>query len=78
LRIVHIKTLPYEYEAAAGLFKFTIDKEQYNYGQVILGTRYWFSRHWLASLEASSLFSLSSDLHIKNNIFAGAAFGYRF
>jgi len=57
---------------------FTIPGGSYNYGQAILGTRVWFTKHWLMSAEAASLISLTSGLKFSNDVIVDGAFGYRF
>jgi hypothetical protein len=79
LRLVHVKNDPQEFkDKDTGSVEFRIDKTEYEYGQFILGTRYWFSPHWLLSLEATSFFTVSSGVHIGNGVLAGFALGYRF
>lgn len=79
LRFVHVNNDPVEFkDEDTGQADFTIPGSQYQYGQFILGTRYWFNPHWLLSLEASSLFALTSGLKFGGNVLIGAAFGYRF
>jgi hypothetical protein len=79
LRIVHIKTDPTEFRSkdTNGL-SFTVNSFDYDYGQFFLGTRYWISEHWIFSIEASTLFSITSGLKVGSNIMGGAAFGYHF
>ena len=77
--MVHVKTDPVDFkDESTGRFDFQVDSINYNYGQVILGTRYWFNPKWLLSVEASTLFSASSGLSIADTLLIGAAFGYRF
>lgn len=79
VRIVHVKTDPLEFkDKDTGNVDFTIDRYEYDYGQLILGTRFWFDKHWLLSVEASSLFSVSGGVKVGNGLLVGAAFGYRF
>ena len=79
LRVVHVKNDPMEFkDTNTGQVAFTIPGSQYDYGQFILGTRYWMTPHWLFSLEASSLFAISSGLGIGSNLLVGGSFGYRF
>lgn len=79
VRVVHVKNDPLEFKNKnTGQVSFTIDKSEYDYGQFILGTRYWFNDHWLLSIEASSLFTISSGFKTGNSVLAGASFGYRF
>lgn len=78
-RVVHVKNDPLEFkDEDTGNIDFTVPSSEYDYGQFILGTRYWFTPHWLFSLEASSLISMTSDLEIDNGVIVGGAFGYRF
>lgn len=79
LRLVHVKNDPLEFkDQNTGEVDFTVDLPDYNYGQGIIGTRYWIDPHWLLSLEAGSVFSLTSGLSIGQAIFINGAFGYRF
>lgn len=79
LRVVHVKNDPLEFrDKNTGEVDVTVPGSKYNYGQFILGTRYWFTPHWLFSLEASSLFAMTSGLKFGNDVFVGGAFGYRF
>jgi hypothetical protein len=79
LRLVHVKTDPLEFkDKDTGEIDFTVPSAEYDYGQFILGTRYWISAHWLLSLEASSLFAVSSGLKIGSGVLVGGSFGYRF
>lgn len=79
LRLVHVKNDPLEFkDTNTGEINFAVSSSEYNYGQFILGTRYWFTPHWLFSLEASSFSSMSSELKIDNDVIVNAGFGYRF
>ncbi|MBK7844059.1 MAG: hypothetical protein IPJ71_10245 [Bdellovibrionales bacterium] len=79
IRVVHVTNDPVELsEKDTGKILFAVSKSEYVYGQVFLGTRYWFNPRWLLSLEGSSLFSLSSGFEIENNLILGAALGYRY
>lgn len=79
LRIVHVKTDPLDFkDESTGNLKFTIGSAQYDYGQFMLGTRYWFTKNWLLSIEASTLFGFTSDFKVADGFLASAAFGYRF
>ncbi len=78
-RFVHVRTDPVDVKDNSDTTSlFTISSVQYDYGQLIFGTRYWFTEHWLASLEISSLFSLGPGIKPGSNVLAGGAFGYRF
>jgi len=61
-----------------GLFDLKKGETIYTYGQVILGSRYWFDPHWIGSLEASSLISFSKTIDFDDNILVGAALIYKF
>lgn len=79
LRVVRVKTDPLDFKNEdTGNVDFTVDAYQYNYGQYILGVRYWFNPNWLFSLEGSALFSMSSSVKIGSSSLVGASFGYRF
>ncbi|AZZ35438.1 hypothetical protein CIK05_01030 [Bdellovibrio sp. qaytius] len=79
VRVVHVKTDPIDFkDEDTGQIGFTIDKAEYDYGQFILGTRYLFTHQWFLSVEASSIFTISSGVKIEKNLFAGASFGYKF
>jgi len=78
-RAVHVKNDPEDFrDQNTGDLVFHIDKIEYNYGQAVLGTRYWFNSRWLLSLEASTLFSMTSDVKMDDNLLIGAAVGCRF
>jgi hypothetical protein len=79
LRAVHVTNDPLEFkDKDTGHVDFTVDKSEYDYGQFILGTRFWMTPHWLLSLEASTLFPISSGFRMGSTLLAGASFGYRF
>lgn len=79
LRIVHVKNDPLEFKNTdTGQVSLFIDRSEYQYGQFILGARYWLDDHWLISLEASSLFKVSSGFESGQTVFIGASLGYRF
>ena len=79
LRFVHVKNNSLDFkDQKTGQVNFTVPSSEYDYGQFILGTRYWFTPHWLFSIEASSIFVTTPGLKFSKNIFAGLAFGYRF
>jgi hypothetical protein len=79
IRIVHAKTDPSDFkDENTGDVAFTVKSTQYTYGQYIIGARAWFDKKWFLSMEASSLFSMSSDFDIeKGNVLIGLAFGAR-
>lgn len=58
--------------------KFVVPTHSYNYGQFMLGTRFWLDQNWLLALEASTMFSLSSDFEFSDGLVFSGAFGYRF
>ncbi len=79
VRLVQSKTDPIEFkDKNTGQVDFTIEKSEFSYGQFILGNRFWFSPHWLLSVEASTLFPVSSGFGSSRNWFASLALGYRF
>ncbi len=79
LRIVHVNTDPVEFrDKDTGNVNFTVTTDDFEYGQLIFGTRYWFNEHWLISLEASSLFAISDNFKIESGAIVSGAFGYRF
>ncbi|MBX3020183.1 MAG: hypothetical protein KF799_00780 [Bdellovibrionales bacterium] len=79
VRVVSVKTDPLEFkDEDTGKMHFTVGRAQYVYGQATLGARFWLDPNWLLSMEASSLFSMTKDVKISSNVFAGAAFGYRY
>lgn len=78
LRFVRVKSDEMEFnDEETGERVFTIDSSRYSYGQFFLGTRYWLNQHWLLSLEASSIFTLSS-VEVSNNLIISGGLGYRF
>ncbi len=78
LRLVHAKNDNKEIKTNSSALNFTIEETQYNYGQITFGTKYWFSKSWMLSVEGSSIFSTSSGLLANSNLFAGFALGYKF
>lgn len=75
LRVVHVENDDLEFEdSETGQVSLTIPGSEYDYGQFILGVRYWFAPHWLFSLEASTLFA-SSVLDVT---LVSGSLGYRF
>ena len=79
VRIVHVKMDPLEFkDKDTGSMNFTINVGNYDYGQVMAGTRYWFTQNWLFSAEMSTLFAITSGVKIHDNFLVGGAFGYRF
>ena len=79
VRLVRVKTDPIEFRSLnTGQVAFTISSANYEYGQAIFGTRYWFNPNWLFSAEASSLFAVGDSVRFGNNVLIGAALGYRF
>ncbi len=78
-RVVHVNMDPIEArDADTGQLAFTIDRSEYNYGQLIVGSRFWFSPAWMLTLEISSLTSLSSGLNFSSPTIASVALGARF
>lgn len=78
VRVVHVELDPVELrDQNTGGWSFTIPGTSFDYGQFTGGTRFWFNENWLMSLEASSLFAITSGFKTNNNFFVGAAFGYR-
>lgn len=79
LRVVHMKIDPVEFkDDHSGETDFTIDLPDYNYGQYFLGTRYWFNKHWLLSLEGSMAFAIGKGIHFEKAVFFSAGAGYKF
>lgn len=77
LRIVHIKTDPVDFrDRDSGKLNGRISQYEFNYSQMTVGTRYWFSKEWYASAEASSIFAIEGGGAA--GIFLGGAFGYHF
>lgn len=65
-------------DAETGDIIFTVPVSSYDYGQFIVGTRYWFSQNWLLSLEGSSLFSTTKGVNFNSNTLFSLGLGYRF
>jgi hypothetical protein len=79
LRIVRVVIAPFDLRnKETGSIFYTFSGSQHDYGQFIMGTRYWFSPRWLFSLEASSLFPMTSSLEIRENFLVSGSFGFRF
>ena len=62
----------------SGNIHFNIDSLKFQYGQFMIGTRFWLTRHWLFSVEGSTFFGASDGLKISDTYFFNAALGYRF
>lgn len=78
LRLVDVTSDPLEFQDTnTGSADFTIASYRYQYGQFLLGTRYWLNENWYLSAEATNLFSVSS-VSFGNALLFGAALGYRF
>lgn len=79
LRIVHVTTDPVEFKSqTTGVVNFRIQSANYDYGQFMLGSRFWLSKTWMLSVEASTLFPVSAGLGFGSNLIIGAAAGFRF
>lgn len=78
-RVVHVTTDPVKIgdEKQDG-FELDIGSSSYVYGQLSLGTRVWFDKHWLASMEAGTLFGMSSGIRFVDAVIVSAALGYHF
>ncbi|HLT21786.1 MAG TPA: hypothetical protein VKZ84_00010 [Bacteriovoracaceae bacterium] len=78
VRIVHVDTDPEEIEDEYTWgINFKIDEMSYEYGQVIVGSRFWLSQRWLLSVEGSSLFGFNSGFDASQNYILSAALGLR-
>ena len=78
-RFVQVKNDPLKFQNEnTGQVDFAVSAFEYQYGQYILGSRIWFNKHWLFSIEASKLYSISSGVTIGSEVIGGAALGYRF
>jgi len=78
LRAVHVKTDPVEFnDEDTGMLNFTVDRIHYNYGQLMLGSRFWFTQKFFFSGEASTIFAISG-FNSDSNLLLNAALGYRF
>lgn len=79
LRYVQVHTDKEDFESHdSGSLHFEIDKMKFQYGQVMLGTRLWLTRHWLLSLEGAGLFSATSGIRVSDTYIFNGALGYRF
>jgi hypothetical protein len=79
LRIVHVKNDPVELKGqSSGQLVLAIDKTEYNYGQIILGSRFWFTPQWFLSLEASYFLAITSGVKIGDSALINAATGFKF
>jgi hypothetical protein len=77
-RFVHVKNDPLEVkDENTGVVEFTLGLEEYDYGQFILGTRYWFGPKVMMSIEASKLFSFTKGVDFSDTLVVGAALGFR-
>lgn len=78
-RYVHVSTDPVEFRNEnTGEVSFTVTTPNYNYGQIFLGSRFWFSPTVSLSIECSSFASYSSGLVLDNHLFYSAGLGFRF
>lgn len=78
-RYVHMKIDPVDFkDEKTGTLDYRVDLPNYEYGQVMIGTRYWFDKHWLFSLEFSRLFAIGKGVYFGPGLLASGAFGYRF
>lgn len=55
---------------------YTVKSSSFQYGQVILGTRYWINDRWMLSGELIRPFVIGSDIDIDGALFS-IGFGYR-
>lgn len=79
LRLVHVTIDPIDFgHKDNSVFDFTIPRTEYSYGQFFLGSRFWIHEHWTISVEASTLFGITSGIKYGHNVLAGVAVGYRF
>lgn len=79
LRMVHVSNDPVELkDRETGNVFFKTDAFEYNYGQIFLGNRFWFTPKFYLSLEFSSIFALSSNLTIGGNSIVTGGLGFRF
>jgi hypothetical protein len=78
LRLVQVHMDSSDWKNAIGNVDIHVDSTQYSYGQVFIGTRYWFTPKFFVSLEATNIFSISAGLSSSNNFLGGATLGYRF
>jgi hypothetical protein len=78
-RYVHVRSDPIELKnTETGEVGFTFPSTNYQYGQIMLGTRYWITPNWILSLEVSNLVAFTSGLRFGNSLLVGGGLGYRF
>lgn len=77
IRYVHVSVDPIEARGKDTSY-FRIDGPQFDYGQGILGFRYWVGHSTFLSAEASGLAALSSGLGVVQGVFVTAAIGGKF
>jgi hypothetical protein len=78
-RFVQVSTDPVEFRNAdTGQTAFTVSSAQYNYGQVIVGSRFWLGPNWMLSIEGSNFFAMGDGITISGGAFFGAGLGVRF
>lgn len=76
-RIVKVSTDPLEFQdTETGATEFTVTVPDFMYSQITLGSRYWLSKSWAMSLEASTLSSLTDGFDITSDVLVGIAFAY--
>jgi hypothetical protein len=79
LRVVHVNIDSQDFKSdVSDQTIFTTPSTSFNYEELIVGSRIWFTPHWLLSLEAGTVFAVGSGVSFDNNFLIGAAFGYHF
>ncbi len=78
LRLTHVNVDKLQFrDKNNGTVIARIDAGQFDYGQVIVGTRYWINSNWSLAGELSVLLALGA-VHIDDTVLGSAAFAYRF
>ncbi|UOF02645.1 hypothetical protein [Bdellovibrio reynosensis] len=79
VRYAHVNTDPFELkDKDTGNVFFETDEYEYNYAQVFLGSRFWFSPKWYLGLEFSAVKPISSKLNIGGTSLLTVGLGVRF
>lgn len=78
-RIVHVDTDPQEFDGDTSWgIQFDIDSMSYEYGQFIIGSRFWFNENFMFSVEGSTFFGFDSGFTSSQNYLFSGALGLKF
>lgn len=78
VRIVHVKNNSNDIKNSNGGIVFTYDGNEFEYGQIFIGIKYWISNKFHISIEGSSISSLSGTFKSNRVNLGSIGLGYRF